>query len=1013
MGTFEANLAALLQWLLKATLQGSLLVCLILLIKIILRERLAARWHYCLWLVLLLRLILPWAPESRISIYSVIPNSLSPYPAKFDLVGPSADEIHTGSDSRGRESGSGQVSATDQAGTSRQGKASPAKPAATRPPSGTALSSHQEPLQANGQNHLLASLVIRTLIWVWLIGGGVLAGYILIKAFRLWQAVTAERPVTDQEILDLLEDCKMQMGVRTLVGVVLTDKVHAPALFGVVRPRILLPQGLMETLGLDELHYVFLHELAHLKRRDIYLAWLVCLLQVLHWFNPLIWLAFRRMRTDQEMAADTLALTTAGTEESRRYAQTIVNLVERFSRPQYLPSLAGILENPSHIERRIAMITQFKNNSYRWSPLAVALIALLCCVSLVDAGSGKTAQPVSVSVSAEQPAAPVAGGNSVFADPNTGITFRKAKTLSGPSDVITSTDYLQISPSGKFLLSGVKVVPLDGSQPFDLADAPNLECSVLSPDGKKVAFAAGGIWVVPVNPETGRPTGPVERLYEADDFLGKCVAWSADSEKVTSFRRNKEGIWGISVADRSVAKVRDVPGQETPSSDGKHLAFCDPNGLWVRAMEGEQAKKLDDDGRPILWSGDSEWLLYSIARGAPWGHVDRPQFFRVADGRRVKIELPGKGSCVGLSADRKKLFWYCPSYEGREAMEVIPVSGGPICELGRQMRATPGVFFRQFWAPDSRSIVVEGECKGNDRGLWALPLSGDAPIPLRMDISVPGKGDRHELSPGLDYVLVPVKGDDKTYELWGAPVSWKQMRTAGPAVSIFRNWDFTALPTWSPDGRRIAITQGRKGEIWIASVEGGEPVLLTRSPGLRGSPLWSPDGRMIAFHTSLPDKGNVLHVVWASGGEPKPAREYTFSAEIVLVGGARGQVTWSPDGEALTVADERMILSVPISGGPSQPLVNLNNIGMKLAFGLRWSPDRKILTFGGYSSGGPIRAYHSQDGRVTTIADKVIFYFWSPDGKWMSIAGFRSFKARAEGVLWEMDVEEALAKLAK
>ena len=232
------------------------------------------------------------------------------------------------------------------------------------------------------------------LAWVWLAGGAALAGYILIRAFGLWRAVASERPVTEQPVLELLEDCKMQMRVRTLVGVVVTDKVRTPALFGVIRPRILLPQGLIETIGLDELHYVFLHELAHLRRRDIYLAWLVCLLQVLHWFNPLIWFAFRRMRADQKMAADALALAAAGTEESRRYGQTILSLLERFSQPQYLPSLAGILENPSHIERRMIMIARFKNNSYRSSPLAATLIVVLACVTLPD---GKRTQAVAVS----------------------------------------------------------------------------------------------------------------------------------------------------------------------------------------------------------------------------------------------------------------------------------------------------------------------------------------------------------------------------------------------------------------------------------------------------------------------------------------------------------------------------------------------------------------------------------------------------------------------------------------
>jgi bla regulator protein BlaR1 len=139
---------------------------------------------------------------------------------------------------------------------------------------------------------------------LWLIGVIGLGSYVLARSLWLWQAVVSERPVTDQQVLDLLEDYKMQMRVKTIVGVVVTDRTGSPALFGIIRPRILLPQGLLETINLGELQYVFLHELAHLKRRDIYLAWLVCVLQVLHWFNPLIWLAFRRMRIDQELATD-------------------------------------------------------------------------------------------------------------------------------------------------------------------------------------------------------------------------------------------------------------------------------------------------------------------------------------------------------------------------------------------------------------------------------------------------------------------------------------------------------------------------------------------------------------------------------------------------------------------------------------------------------------------------------------------------------------------------------------
>ena len=74
------------------------------------------------------------------------------------------------------------------------------------------------------------------------------------------------------------------------------------------------------------------------------------LLQVLHWFNPLVWLAFHRMQSDRELACDALVLTHARSGESEDYGRTIVSLLERFSHPKRLPSMAGILETKSQKE---------------------------------------------------------------------------------------------------------------------------------------------------------------------------------------------------------------------------------------------------------------------------------------------------------------------------------------------------------------------------------------------------------------------------------------------------------------------------------------------------------------------------------------------------------------------------------------------------------------------------------------------------------------------------------------
>jgi len=190
---------------------------------------------------------------------------------------------------------------------------------------------------------------------VWLTGALVLAVYVCAGNLHLWWLVTRQRPLTDHGILELLEDCKTEMGIRTILGVVITDKVKNPALFGFIRPRLLLPAGILETLSREELRYVFLHELAHLKRYDIYVGYLSSLLQVLHWFNPFVWLAFYRMRADRELACDALVLDRMQPGQASDYARTIVNLLERFSQPRQLPALAGILETKTQLKRRIKL----------------------------------------------------------------------------------------------------------------------------------------------------------------------------------------------------------------------------------------------------------------------------------------------------------------------------------------------------------------------------------------------------------------------------------------------------------------------------------------------------------------------------------------------------------------------------------------------------------------------------------------------------------------------------------
>jgi bla regulator protein blaR1 len=174
------------------------------------------------------------------------------------------------------------------------------------------------------------------------------------------------------------------MRIYTPLVVIETSKVSCPALFGFVRPRLLLPRGTLRSLTPGELRHVFLHELAHLQRHDIVFGWLLALAQALHWFNPAVWYALHRARVDRELATDELALHYAKWGENRSYAETVIKLLERFSHPAPLPAVAGILEDQRQMICRIRQIARF--GSIQTQPLVAAgLLLLLAFIGLTHA----------------------------------------------------------------------------------------------------------------------------------------------------------------------------------------------------------------------------------------------------------------------------------------------------------------------------------------------------------------------------------------------------------------------------------------------------------------------------------------------------------------------------------------------------------------------------------------------------------------------------------------------------
>ena len=330
------------EWLFRASWQAGVVIVLVLAVQWAFGRRLSPRWRYAMWFLVVLRLALPWTIPSPVSLFNLV-------------------EFQRQSMRASPDNGIIEAQESTQAGTT------------TSDVSGSAPRRFDPSV----------------LLWIWAAGAVSLAGYLTYNQYRISKAVTYRRPLIDARVMNLLEDCKQLMNVRVPVTLVVTGDAGSPALFGFLRPRLLLPAGLTRSFSEEELRHVFVHELSHIKRNDILVGWAMTALQILHWFNPLVWVAFRRMRLDRELACDAMALSYV--KETRPYGETIIKLLEGFGCSARGPSLAGTLEDKNQMKERIHMIANYTKTN-RWPAPAMAMLAMLGVVALTDAQTGGTSK---------------------------------------------------------------------------------------------------------------------------------------------------------------------------------------------------------------------------------------------------------------------------------------------------------------------------------------------------------------------------------------------------------------------------------------------------------------------------------------------------------------------------------------------------------------------------------------------------------------------------------------------
>ncbi|PYM11275.1 MAG: hypothetical protein DME18_14415 [Verrucomicrobia bacterium] len=148
----------------------------------------------------------------------------------------------------------------------------------------------------------------------------------------------------------LLDACRHQIGIRQPVRLKLSMNAGTPAVCGLWRPVILVPHELADKLSALQLRAALLHELAHIKRGDVLVHYVQTLLQIFYWWHPLLWLANAQIRRLREQAVDEMVMVAMG-GEAETYPATLLEVARlAFQRPKPKSALAQrikrLLEGP-------------------------------------------------------------------------------------------------------------------------------------------------------------------------------------------------------------------------------------------------------------------------------------------------------------------------------------------------------------------------------------------------------------------------------------------------------------------------------------------------------------------------------------------------------------------------------------------------------------------------------------------------------------------------------------------
>ncbi|MFA9466629.1 MAG: M56 family metallopeptidase [Velocimicrobium sp.] len=299
---------------LNMSLTASYVIILVVLIRLLLKKIPKVN-SYVLWGVVAFRLIIPFSFES---MFSLMPRNTNAVPIPHDIIYQQSPQFNSG------------IGVVDS------------------------LVSESLPTPSVGSsvNPLQAYIEIGAYIWI--------IGMIVLLAYSFASVLLLKRQLKSAELVEK--------------NIFEAKNLKTPFLLGLIRPKIYLPVG----LNVEERRYILLHEQIHIRRKDHIIKIFAFLILSIHWFNPLVWIAFMLMSMDMELSCDEQVLKEMNEDMKKPYANSLLSLATG----SHILNGSPIAFGEGNVKGRIKNVLNYKKPRF-WGTIASIIVLIIVGIALL------------------------------------------------------------------------------------------------------------------------------------------------------------------------------------------------------------------------------------------------------------------------------------------------------------------------------------------------------------------------------------------------------------------------------------------------------------------------------------------------------------------------------------------------------------------------------------------------------------------------------------------------------